>query len=190
MPYGRVEDSYWDNSRDFSRQARELGVYLLTSRHRSRTGLFVMDPMYAAADLRCEDYSPSPKDVERSLGELEQVEMIVYEPVTRMVWIRRFLVHNPMQNPPVVASAISHLKTLPDSPLLRSLHTAVLTADRPHYKPLVLALAKRVKHFEKQNTETGSAPPVNEVVNGAVNEPVKESRKKKSRRTKPEDEPF
>lgn len=147
MPYGKVEESFWDFARGLSRPGRELMLFLLTCRHRTRLGLFVLDPMYAAADLRCRDYTPTPRQIENALKELQAVEdppPILYDGETRVVWVRSFLRLNTLENHKVITGALSQLEGLPDTPLFEQLLRSLKEWERPHYEPLILAVRNRI----------------------------------------------
>lgn len=144
MAYGAVDRRTWNDERfrRWDRDTRDLWLYLLTCPHGNRIGCFVLDPLYAAADLQIE-----PEAVRESLQELHREDRIVWDPDARVVCIRNHLHpdYNPLANESVVKAAVKDLQNLPDSlAAFEALLEAVKQWGRPHYEQLEQALRHRV----------------------------------------------
>ena len=141
MAYGKIDATFWHDRlmRSLPEASRYFVLYLLSCSHRNRLGCFVLDPFYAAADLQW----PSEK-VEEQLEILTEKGRIGYDPETRVVFIKRFLRHNILENRNVVLGAIKELSTIPDSPLLFPLLAALEENRRGHYDDILTALRNRL----------------------------------------------
>lgn len=142
MAYSVIERHIWHDEkfRGLSRDARDLFLYLLTSPHSNRLGLYVLDRFYAASDVQME-----PAEVDAALAELKAAGRVDYDPGTRLVLVRRFLKHNPLKNPNVVTAACSDLAELPFSQQLwEQLADAVKRWGKSYYKQLREQLAEQL----------------------------------------------
>lgn len=122
MAYSRFERQFWNDEkvRRMGRNTREVLYYVLTSPHMDgpggRLGCYVLDPMYAAADLSTADCRWTPEMVEEELQRLDQEHgRIVWDPETRLVLILRHWKHNPIANPNVARAAAQDYAELPFS---------------------------------------------------------------------------
>ncbi|HEX6939811.1 MAG TPA: hypothetical protein VF158_10405, partial [Longimicrobiales bacterium] len=121
MAYSKVERQFWNDEkvRSWPRTRREVWMYLLTSPHMDRgggrLGCYVLDPMYAAADLTCADWRPTPEEVEAELRELHRLGRIVWDPAVRVVLLLRFFQHNQPENPNVAKAAAKDVWEVPYS---------------------------------------------------------------------------
>lgn len=122
MAYSRIERQLWNDEkvRRMGRDTRELYWYLLTSPHMDgpggRLGCYVLDPMYAAADISTPDYRWSPEKVEEELERLDhEFGRIVWDPETRLVLILRYWKYNPVANPNLARAAAQDYAELPFS---------------------------------------------------------------------------
>ncbi len=120
MAYSKVERHMWndDRFRRFTRDVREMWFYLLTCEHSNRVGMFVLDPLYAVADLSAPDDRWTEARVLSSLASLNDAGMISFDPDARLVLIRKHLKHNAPENPNVAKSALLELAELPFSETL------------------------------------------------------------------------
>lgn len=141
MAYGKVHETFWDDPkiRALPESARVLMLYLITCRHKNRLGCYVLDPHYAAADLQW----PQAK-VTEGLAQLTAAGRIEYDAANRVVLVKRFLVHNALENSNVVLGAVSELRSLPDTPLLEPLMQLLEKNSRSHYYKLTDALRNRL----------------------------------------------
>jgi hypothetical protein len=116
--YGKTYTSFWTNAElaDCSRDARLLGVYLLSSPHTNMIGCFRLPVGYVAEDLHM-----TPEEVKDSLAELEQVGYINYDQKLSWVLLPRFLRWNQIENQNQAKSA---LKLFDEIPQKSSLHAA------------------------------------------------------------------
>jgi hypothetical protein len=121
MGYSKVERRSWNDEkvRCLRRDTREVWFYLLTSPHMEgpggRLGAYVLDPMYAAADLSCSDDRWTPERVERELAELDGAGRIAWDPTARLVLLVNFFRHNQPANPNVVEAAALAVTEIPAS---------------------------------------------------------------------------
>ena len=161
MAYSRVERSTWDDERfrAWPREVRDTWLYLLTCRHQGRLGMFVLDPMFIAADVQI------PIEAARSALELlASEERILWDPATRLVMIVRHLKHNPIENPNVATAALRELFAQPFAePLWRGLKRAVETwgamttaRGEPFCSPIVEAIDKRLRERDLNRSANGS----------------------------------
>jgi|GEM_PF-3123569 len=143
MAYGKIQETFWDDPtiRSLSERGRLLMLYLLTCRHRTRLGLFVLDPGYAAADLQWDR-----EEMETCLQELVEKGRIEYDPDHRCVFLPRFLKYNTLENHKVVTGARAELGSIPDTPLLVPLLDAIVENSRPHYLPIIEELRNRIAY--------------------------------------------
>lgn len=153
MAYGKVEETFWhdDLIRRLSEDGRNFMLYLLTSPHRNRLGMFVLDPFYAGADLQWDQ----PRVV-AARTELEGVGRIRWDEATRVVYLTRHWKHNVLQNPASVKGAIAELQGLPQSRFLPALLADLEAYGRAHYRELVDAVRARV-----EKSPPASANPTN-----------------------------
>lgn len=142
MAYSVIERHIWHDEkfRSLSRDARDLFLYLLTSPHSNRLGLYVLDRFYAASDVQME-----PTEVDAALAELKAAGRVDYDPKTRLVLVRRFLKHNPLKNPNVVTAACGDLSELPFSKQLwEQLTDAVNRWGKSYYEQLRKQLGEQL----------------------------------------------
>lgn len=159
MAYGRVEETFWHDRkiRALSERARMFMLYLLTSPHRNRLGCFVLDPYYAAADLQWD-----ATKVQDAIQELSDAGRIGFDEANRVVFVCKYLKHNPPENQNVVKAAVKDLRALPDTPLIGLLLDALERHSRPHFSTLIGAVETRVD-------DLGESVAAEEVSNGLVN---------------------
>lgn len=141
MAYAKVDEIFWHDPviRALSERARMLYLYLLTSPHRNRFGCYVLDPWYASADLQWD--RPT---VTGALQELQDADRIAWDETHRVVFLKRYLRHNTLENHKVVKGALGDLRSLPSTPLLHDLLAAMEENKRAHYLPLLEALRNRL----------------------------------------------
>lgn len=151
MGYGRVDETFWDDPlmRAASQDARLMMLYLLTTRHRNRLGLYVLSPHYAADDLQW-----SLTRVEETRTELEAVGRIKYDEPHRCIFIKHFLRHNILENHKVVTGAQAQLRGLPPTFLLRDLLSTMEKYCRAHYRPLLQDVKWRIEHHLDKVSQT------------------------------------
>lgn len=151
MAYAKVEETFWHDQtvRGLSEPARHLYLYLLTCPHRNRIGCFVLDPWYASADLQW-----SQEQVADALAELAESDRIGWDPPSRVVFIRRFLDYNTLENKKVVQAATSDLRSLPDNPFLADLLASLEENQRAHYVQLLQALSNRIANSTVNRSDT------------------------------------
>jgi hypothetical protein len=128
MAYSKIERQTRNDERfrGWSRTRRDVWLYLLCNSHMDkmggRLGCYVLDPLYAAADLNCPDWQPSPAEIESEFRALHDEHRIVWDPSVRLVLLRHYLRHNAPENPNVAKAAAADIGTLPYSePVLRGL---------------------------------------------------------------------
>lgn len=148
MAYGKVSETFWHDEkiRRLSEHARYFMLYLMSCPHGNRLGLFVLDPLYAAADVGWD-----PDQVREVLQELADAERISWDQPNRVVFVRNFLRHNTLLNGSVVKGALNDLDSVPDTSLLEELGAVVRAAIdgedgpcRPHYGELMEEIMRRI----------------------------------------------
>lgn len=155
MAYGKVSETFWhdDKIRALSESARYFMLYLMSCPHGNRLGLFVLDPMYAAADVGW-----TADQVRDALAELSEAERVRWDPDNRVVFVRNFLKHNTLLNKSVVKGAENDLASVPDTPLLEEL-AGVVRADlegetgpaRLHYASLMERIMHRIMSQKRKS---------------------------------------
>lgn len=163
MAYSKVERSTWNDERfrSWPRDTREVWLYLMTAPHMDRPGgrigCYVLDPMYAAADLSCPDDRWTPERVEAQLELLQDEGRILWDPAARLVLLRNFFAHNRPENPNVAAAAAKDVEELPYS---ETLSKALMEAVREHLpdtfeggKPLGAAIAAAVQERMERESQ-------------------------------------
>lgn len=158
MAYSKVERRTWNDERfrAWPKRRRDMWQYLLTTPHLDqiggRLGCFVLDPLYAMADLSAPDDRWTPEEVEEQLDALEKEGRIMRDPGARMVLLCNFFRHNRPENPNVVKAAIKDVDAIPFSlTLSKGLLEAVekhlpKTFDKgqPLSPPLIEAIRSRI----------------------------------------------
>lgn len=149
MAYSKLERQFWNDEkvRRLPRDTRELYHYVMTSPHMDgpggRLGCYVLDPMYAAADLSTPDHRWTPEMVEEQLRNLDQVHgRILYDSEARLLLILRHWKHNHPENPNVAKKAVADLAVLPFSETL--------------FKGLLEASLKHLRQTSDSGNEWGS----------------------------------
>ncbi len=147
MAYARVADRLWLELRPLGDDARLLALYVRTCSHRSRVGLFRLEPLYVAADLEWEKAR-----VTEALEQLDGSAGVSWDPGARVVLVADVIVDDPPANGNVATAAIRELESVPDTPLFAALLTAGETAREragaggkktEHFEPLLDAVAAR-----------------------------------------------
>jgi hypothetical protein len=172
MPYSKVERQLWDDEkfRTWDRDVRDTFMYLLTTKHQNRIGMFVLDPMYLASDVQI------PLDSARaSLEFLDSIDRIMWDAGTRLVLVTRHFKYNAMENPNVVTAAAKH--DLAEIPFAKRLWEGLLEAcfaygkletekQKPFYSILVDAIQDRLN---KSASQQHLNPSANRMGNGLAN---------------------
>lgn len=137
MAYGKVNTTVWTDPgfRALSDEGRLFELYLRTAPHRNRLGLFVLDELYAAADLQW-----GVSRVKAVLAELQDAHRIMWDGRLRVVFVLDTWEVEALENPNVVKGALRELETVPRTVLLTVLLKAVEANYRDHYLPLVQRL--------------------------------------------------
>jgi len=87
-----------------------FALYILTNKHRTLEGFFVLPPEYMAADLRW-----PVRRVKTMLAELEKVEFIRFDLRTNLLLIRNALRYQQPENANVQKGVLSRVRNLPDN---------------------------------------------------------------------------
>jgi hypothetical protein len=169
MPYSKFERHTWNDERfrSWKRDMRDMWKYILTCPHGNLLGCFVLDPMYAAADLSAPDDRWTPERAEAALRELDGIDRIAYDWDSRLLLVVRHLKHNHPDNPNVAKSAASIVAKIPFSQrllerLLKGLleHTKQRTRDgHPFCSLIVDAVRDRLANPGPGNDLNGSRNP-------------------------------
>lgn len=170
MAYAKVEETFWHDPlvRSLTEPGRTLFFYLLTCPHKNRLGCFVLDPMYAAADLQW-----NQERVIDAMEELQRRGRIEWDAVHRVVFIRRHAKHNTLENPQVVKGAIADLRAMPDTHLLTEAHVAFKQFKRAHYRELFVAFDERLaQQFGQRLDEPTPPTPPQPLAERSARQPV------------------
>lgn len=115
MRYQKIESRIWNDERfvNFTPMQQRMFLYVLTCPHGNLLGLFVLKKGYIIEDLKV-----LSKDLERDLKELVFSGMIDYDEKCGLVWVKKFLKHNPLTNPNQFKAVPKILNELPKSHLI------------------------------------------------------------------------
>ncbi|MEG3071054.1 MAG: hypothetical protein RQM92_09770 [Candidatus Syntrophopropionicum ammoniitolerans] len=166
--YTRVESRFWQDEkmRAVSVDARYLMLYLLTSPHRNIIGFYFLPAPYACFDLGWDE-----KRFNVALNELIAAGVVLYDQEAHVLLVVNYLKHNPLENPNQGKGAVSKLKELPQTVLLKDFLTVVEQLSKPYletkknpYEALLKRIHKLVGNpfrnpsvtLSKQGTGTGS----------------------------------
>jgi uncharacterized phage protein (TIGR02220 family) len=161
--YTKVEDLFWrdEKLKKCSIDARYIFVYLLSNPHRNILGFYYMPKMYAMFDLGMVE-----ERFDKGLGELLDNGFIKHDEASNIVFVKRFLKYNKLDNKNQVASAIKRIDELPNTELFEDLLKTLCELEIEKYDELIEAVKQKVsldflKGFErvsegyaKQETET------------------------------------
>ena len=116
MRYAKIESHIWADEKfaKLTHDEQLLFLYLLTCPHSNLIGLFVLKPGYSTGDLRI-----SEQDFSNWISAIKKSGLILYDRKTCLIWIKNFLRHNPLTNPNQKKAAISIIKSLPKSYVIK-----------------------------------------------------------------------
>ena len=164
MAYGKVQETFWHDPRmrASTERARHLFLYLLTSPHRNRLGLYVLDDLYASSDLQWTE-----EDVQAARAELERIDRVRWDPEHRVVLLVRWFRHNTLENLNVVKGALADVRRLPETPLLlpmleelrRHVEEDVEPKTRSKFDLLLRELASRASKLSTDERQRGLGVP-------------------------------
>jgi hypothetical protein len=120
--YNRVNPEFWTRAREWGDKTRVVGLYVLTTQHRSSEGLYSLPQPYIAADLR---YAPAA--VTAAMKALVEVEFIKYDDQAGVVFIPDALQLQAPTTPKQIQGAISRIRMVPRTPLLCDLYRVAAT---------------------------------------------------------------
>lgn len=116
--YHLVSPKYWPDFRGASKDAKLLGIYVLTCRHRNTEGYYHLPVAYAADDLEM-----SATAIRKAFSELsDNFGFLEYDDAAQVIFIRKALTY-PSQVPKSetqVRGAVNALAHVPPSPLWKS----------------------------------------------------------------------
>lgn len=161
--YTKVEDLFWrdEKLKKCSIDARYIFVYLLSNPHRNILGFYYMPKMYAMFDLGMVE-----ERFDKGLGELLDNGFIKHDEASNVVFVKRFLKYNKLDNKNQVASAIKRIDELPNTDLFEDLLETLCELEIDKYDDLIEAVKQKVsldflkgfervsKGYAKQETET------------------------------------
>lgn len=143
--YSKVERRIWrdEKVRPLSDDGKTCFLYLLTSPHGNIMGMYVLSAGYGASDLNW-----SVERFSKAFQEVLAQGFISYDNATDLVLVKKYLVHNPIENPNQVTAALKMLAELPTSQLFAELDTILeQLAERfakQFMEPLRKQLAERL----------------------------------------------
>lgn len=103
----RVSPAYWMN-RSWTDDMRLLGLYLLTSPHRSLEGLFWLPQQYILGDLQW-----SPERLAEPFAKLTADGFVDYDETAEVILITKALKYQAPANPNMVTAALRRVQTIP-----------------------------------------------------------------------------
>ncbi len=138
--YTGIYDTFWTDKKveSLSDDAKLLFLYLITCPHRNIIGFYRLPKKYIAADL---DWSV--ERVSKGLGMLCEAGLIGYDETVSIVLIRKFLRHNPINNPNQEKAAESKISELEDNSLFGEFLAFLNTLAKP-LKTLEETVSKRL----------------------------------------------
>ncbi len=109
--YGKVYTRFWlkQNILSWSNDGKLLGLYLLTCPHCNLIGCFRLPIGYIVSDLAWDEQQAT-----KALAELAKAQFIVRCQRSGWTMIRRFLKHNPIENPNQGKAAFKLLQDVPN----------------------------------------------------------------------------
>jgi hypothetical protein len=162
VSYARIHDRIWHELRALGDDARTLALYARTCTHRSRVGLYRLEPLYIAADLGWEE----PR-VQAALRELDGAAGVAWDADARVILVTDVVLDDPPANANVATAAVRELESVPDTPLFARLLEAVDEA-----RARAEAAGKVVGHFETLLTAVAKRAGVTRIVPVTVAEPL------------------
>lgn len=118
MRYQKIFSQIWNDEKfiQLTPEQQRLWFYILTCPHGNITGCYVLKPAYACGDLGID-----PKDFQKDLAKLLEMDFVKYDFNTSLILIINFLKHNPITNPNQVKAAAKMIRELPKSPIIAGL---------------------------------------------------------------------
>jgi len=162
--YSRLKNRFWtdEKSASWDDATKLLALYLLSSPHINIVGCYVLPKGYI-----CEDLGWSAQKLQKSFTKLQKDDFILYDGEVRLVLVKNYLKHNPIENPNQANAVLAVIKELPKSPLLDELKRLLEPFSKLFTEPLLQPLEEP---FDKPVTVT-----VTETVTDTVTETKKEN---------------
>ena len=109
--YTAIHSIIWrdDVFNNLSEKGKLFFIYTLTSPHSNMLGLYLLPKSYITYDMHW-----SPKDVDKIIQELQELDFIRYDE-NEMIYIPKFLKHNPITNINQMKGASNTLLNLPEN---------------------------------------------------------------------------
>lgn len=150
MAYRTIDPRMWsdDKFRRLSDDGKMLFVYLVTCPHCRIGGIYLLDKLYAMADLGW-----SEKRLEKAFPELTISGMALYDEENRVILLPNFLKYDKAENPNQVKAIISNLESLPYSLLTDKFLGLLEQLTKPFAKPFIEQFRKR---FTKPDSDSDS----------------------------------
>ena len=138
--YAKVERRLWrdEKVRLLSDDGKTCFVYLLTCPHGNLLGMYVLPAHYGAGDLKW-----TTERFAKAFGEVLAQQLTIYDEATDLTLVRKYLIHNPIENPNQVTAGLKALAELPTSPLFAELDAILERLGKPFLEPLRERLAER-----------------------------------------------
>lgn len=113
--YYRVACHFWSDEKvsTWPDSQKLLALYLLTTKHRTLEGFFVLPPQYIAADM---DWPL--RRVREALARLQQEGFIRFDDKTNLFLVRNALRYQQPDSKNVQKAVIARVRSLPESPEL------------------------------------------------------------------------
>ncbi|MDH5640131.1 MAG: hypothetical protein OEY28_02470 [Nitrospira sp.] len=144
---------WWDESVvGWTDQMKLLFLYLLTTKHRTLEGIFVLPLEYVAADMRW----PITR-VRKILAKLEGMRAVKFDPGTNLLLIRNALRYQQPDSKNVLTAVLSRVRNLPDQQELLNefIDLAELHCRRSGLSAFAQALPERLKEELRAQPKRG-----------------------------------
>ena len=117
MRYTRVHNHLWDDDKFKALRAegKLAFLYLLSCKHSNIIGLYCLPSEYAQADL-----GMSSEMITGVFSEMLRLEMIGYDPSTKVIFVKNKLKYQPIENKNQAKAAVENLRVLPQTVLIKS----------------------------------------------------------------------
>lgn len=132
--YTRIKSRFWidEKSGRWSNDLKLLALYLLSCPHGNMLGCFVLPKLYICADLGWD-----ADKLEPLFSTLIKEGFIAYDDSTNVIFVKKHLKHNPIENSNQAQAAIKVVNELPRTHLLSQVAQAIRENGKQFLEPLV-----------------------------------------------------
>lgn len=132
--YTRIKSRFWidEKSGRWSNDLKLLALYLLSCPHGNMLGCFVLPKLYICADLGWD-----ADKLEPLFSTLIKEGFIAYDDSTNVIFVKKHLKHNPIENSNQAQAAIKVVNELPRTHLLSQVAQVIRENGKQFLEPLV-----------------------------------------------------